>query len=168
MSVTVTKVSGKEETMKTKEYRVQLICIDDNKRYTINATGIDNITDEIPKVKTSHLPELLGLQNTSFRRGKRHVDLLIGIDQAHVHAGETKEVNHLIARKSPLGWVVFGGKAEGTPDAGTILHVKYASPIDLTDFWATESMGVTVRPCFCDAEKLTQIQRKEAKLIEES
>ena len=168
VSVTVTKVGGEEETMKTKTYRVELICIDDNKRYTVNAIGIDNISDEIPKVKTSHLPELLGLQNTSFRRGKGHVDLLIGIDQVHMHAGETKEVNHLIARKSPLGWVVFGGKAEETPDASAILHVKYASPIDLTDFWTTESIGVPVKSCFCDAEKLTQIEREEAKLIEES
>ena len=64
VSVTVTKVGDEEETMKTKEYRVQLICIDDNKRYTVNAIGIDNISDEIPKVKTSHLPELLGLQKT--------------------------------------------------------------------------------------------------------
>ena len=85
-----------------------------------------------------------------------------------MHAGETKEVNHLIARKSPLRWVVFGGKAEGTPDESATLHVKYASPIDLTDFWTTESMGVAVKSCFCDAEKLTQIEREEAKLIGES
>ena len=51
VSVTVTKVGDEEETMKTKEYRVQLICVDDNKRYTVNAIGIDNISDEIPKVK---------------------------------------------------------------------------------------------------------------------
>lgn len=79
MSVTVTKVGGEEETMKTEDYRVQLICIDDNKRYTVNAIGIDNISDEIPEVKTSHLPELLGLQNTSLLRGKGHVDLLISL-----------------------------------------------------------------------------------------
>ena len=32
VSVTVTKVGGEEETMKTKEYRVQLICFGDNKQ----------------------------------------------------------------------------------------------------------------------------------------
>ena len=131
--VSVTKVGDEEETMKTKEYRVQLICID-NKRYTVNVKGIANIRNEIPKVKTSHLTELLGLQNTSFRHWKGHVDLLIVIDQAHMHAGETKEVNHLIARKSPLGWVVFRGKADETPDASVILHVTYTLPIDVTDF----------------------------------
>ena len=53
-------------------------------------------------------------------------------------------------------------------DITSILHVKYASPIDLTDFWTTETMGVAVKPCVCDADKLTQTEREEAKLIEES
>ena len=75
-----------------------------------------------------------------------------------MHAGETKEVNHLIARKSSLGWVVFRGKTKETPDASAILHVKHTSPIDLTDFWTTESMGVAVKSCFCDPENLTQIE----------
>ena len=119
-------------------------------------------------MKTSHLPEALGVPDTRFRRGKGHVDLLIGIDHAHMHAGETRQVDHLLARKSPLGWVVFGGKPEQISDVTSILHVKYASPVDLTDFWTTETMGVAVKPCVCNADKLTQTEREEAKLIEES
>ena len=168
VSITITKVGGEEETMKTKEYNVQLTCIDNNKRFTVKAIGIHSISDEVPAVKTSHLPEVLGLPNTRFRRGKGHVDLLIGIDNAHMHAGETRQVDHLLARKSPLGWVVFGGKPEQISDVTNILHVKYASPIDLTDFWTTETMGVAVKPCVCNADKLTQTEREEAKLIEES
>ena len=168
VSITITKVGGEDETMKTKEYNVQLTCIDNNKRFTVKAIGIHSISDEIPAVKTSHLPEVLGLPNTRFRRGKGHVDLLIGIDHAHMHAGETRQVDHLLARKSPLGWVVFGGKPEQISDVTSILHVKYASPIDLTDFWTTETMGVAVKPCVCNADKLTQTEREEAKLIEES
>ena len=168
VSITITKVGGEDETMKTKEYNVQLTCIDNNKRFTVKAIGIHSISDEIPAVKTSHLPEVLGLPNTRFRRGKGHVDLLIGIDHAHMHAGETRQVDHLLARKSPLGWVVFGGKPEQISDVTSILHVKYASPIDLTDLWTTETMGVAVKPCVCNADKLTQTEREEAKLIEES
>ena len=119
-------------------------------------------------MKTSHLPEVLGVSNTRFRHGKGHVDLLIGIDHAHMHAGETRQVNHLLARKFPLGWVVFGGKLEQINDVISILHVKYASPIDLTEFWTTETLGVAVKPCVCNADKLTRTQREEAKLIEES
>ena len=109
VSITITKVGGEDETMKTKEYNVQLTCIDSNKRFTIKVIGIHSISDKIPAVKTSHLPEFLGVPNTRFLRGKGHVDLLIGMDHAHMHAGETRQVDHLQARKSPLGWVVFGG-----------------------------------------------------------
>lgn len=116
--------------MKTKEYNVQLTCIDSNKRFTIKAIGIHSISDKVPAVKTSHLPEVLGVPNTRFLRGKGHVDLLIGIDHAHMHSGETRQVDHLLARKSTLGWVVFGGKPEEISDVTSILHVKYASPID--------------------------------------
>ena len=168
VSITITKVGGEEESIKTKEYKLQLTCIDTSKRFTVKAIGVQSISDEIPTVKASHLPELLGLPNTRFCHGKGHVDLLIGIDHAHMHAGETIQVDQLLARKSPLGWVVFGGKPEQICDVTSILHVKYASPIELTDFWATETMGVAVKPCVCDADKLSQTEREEAKLIEES
>ena len=161
-------MGGEEETMKTEEYKVQLTSIDDNKRFTGKAIGIHSISDEIPAVKISHFPELLDLPNTNFRCDKGQVDLLIGIDHAHMHAGETRQVDNLLARKSPLGWVAFGGKPEQTSDVTSILHVKYASPVDLTDCWATETMGVAVKPCACDADKLTQTEREEAKLIEDS
>ena len=93
--------------MPLKEYNVQLTCIDNNNRFTIKAIGIHSISDKILAVKTLHLPEVLCVSNTRFRGGKGHVDLLIGIDHAHM-SGETRQVDHLLACKSPLGWVVFG------------------------------------------------------------
>ena len=81
-------------------------------------------------MKTSHFREVLGIPNTRFRRGKGHVDLLIDNDYVHMHAGETRQVDHLLARKSQLGWVVFGGKPEQISYVTNILHVKYSSPID--------------------------------------
>ena len=86
VSVTIAKVVGEEETMKTKEYKVQLTCTDNNKRFSVKAIGMHSISEEIPTVKTSHLPELLGLPNARFRCGKGHVDLLIGINHAYMHA----------------------------------------------------------------------------------
>ena len=68
VSITITKVGGEDETIKTKEYNVQLTCIDNNKRFTVKAIGIHGISDEIPAVKTSHLPEVFGVPNTRFRR----------------------------------------------------------------------------------------------------
>ena len=41
-------------------------------------------------------------------------------------------------------------------------------PEDLSDFWTTEAMGVAVTPCLCAADKLSPIEREEAKIIESS
>ena len=48
------------------------------------------------------------------------------------------------------------------------LHVKYQVPVSLTDFWTTETMGIEVKPCVCGLDKLSQIEREEKALIEES
>ena len=46
--------------------------------------------------------------------------------------------------------------------------MKFSSPVDIADFWKTESMGVDVRPCACVAGKLSQIEREGVKIIEDS
>ena len=38
--------------MRTKEYNVQLTCINNNKHFTVNVIGIHSISDEIASVKT--------------------------------------------------------------------------------------------------------------------
>ena len=38
----------------------------------------------------------------------------------------------------------------------------------MTDVWSTESMGVAIKPCNCEADKLSSFERKEAKTIEKS
>ena len=96
------------------------------------------------------------------------VDLLIGINHARMHTGETRQAGNLVARKSPLGWVVFGGTSQDAHETSRILHVKYTTPVDLSDFWTTEAMGVAVTPCLCATDKLSQIEREEAKAIESS
>jgi len=49
-----------------------------------------------------------------------------------------------------------------------VYHVAYATPLELTDFWKTETMGVEVRPCICDVDKSSQIEREEAEIISSS
>ena len=41
-------------------------------------------------------------------------------------------------------------------------------PEDLFDFLTTETMGAAVTPCLCAADKLSQIEREEGKIIESS
>ena len=113
----------------------------------MKASAIPSISDEITTVNTSLLPELLGLPDAKIHRGKEHVDLLIGIDHVHMHTGDTRQVEYLLVRNSPLVWVVFGGNPTATSYVTRILHVTFATPLDLYDFWTSETMVVMVKPC---------------------
>ena len=74
----------------------------------------------------------------------------------------------MVARKPPLGWVIFGAAPQGARQANQIFHVMHTMPVDLSDFWTTEAMGVAVTPCLCALDKLSQIEREEAKIMERS
>lgn len=167
-SVTIAKVGGEEETIRTKEYRVPVSSGDDHKKYSITAIGIPNISDDVAPAPITQMTELLGLSSEKIRRGRGPIDILIGIDHANMHTGQTRQAGELVARQTPLGWVVFGGSSGNVQPASRILFVKYATPVDLSDFWKTESMGVEVRPCVCEADKLSQVEREEAEVISKS
>jgi len=99
----------------------------------------------------------------------RAIDLLIGIYHARMHTGETRQARHVVARKSPLGWVIFGAAPQDAREVNRIFHVKYTIPVvDLSDFWTTEAIGVAVTPCLCASDKLSQIEREGVKIIERS
>ena len=87
-----------------------------------------------------------------------------------MHTGLTKQIDHFVARKSPLRWVFFGSLpgAVSAGDATRVVHVKYEVPVSLTDFWTTETMGVEVKPCVRGFDKLSRIEREGKALIEES
>ena len=110
----------------------------------------------------------LGLSKAKLHRGSGPVDILVGLDHPVLHTGETQKVQNLVARNSPLGWVIFGISPGSESQVNKVYHVKFSSPVDITDFWKTESMGVDVKPCVCEADKLSQIEREEAKIIEDS
>ncbi|XP_068711858.1 uncharacterized protein [Montipora foliosa] len=127
VSITITKVGGEEEEMTTKVFKVKVTSLDDQKTFTVQAIGIPCISDDVVDIKTRDIAELLNLKKEDLYRGKGPVDLLIGIDHARMHTGETRQAKHLVARKSPLGWVVFGGTSQDAPEASRTLHVKYTS-----------------------------------------
>ena len=120
--------------------------------------GIPCISSDITEIKLSHVAGIFGLREEEIRLRNGPIDLLVGIDHPKLHTGETREAINLIARQSPLGWVIF---------AATHGH-RVPTPIDMTDFWTTETMGVAAKPCECDADKLSAVERKELKIIEDS
>ena len=166
--VTLIKVGCQEEELHTKVYRVTVQSLENQSCHTIEAIGIPSVSDEISFVKIDEVIRKFGLSRGDIRRGTGDADLLIGIDQAKLHTGETKEAGNLVAGHSPLGWVIFGATTSQQLGTSRVNHVKFATPVDMTEFWSTESMGVSVKPCFCEPQRLSPIERKEAKVIEDS
>ena len=166
--ITITKVGGQEEELSTKSYQVRIRSLEDRSAHAIQAIGIPSISEDITDVKVADVARQLGLKKGQLRRGNGHIDLLIGIDQAKLHTGETRQAGNVVARHSPLGWVVFGEVLGKQSETSHVYNIKLETPVDMTDFWTTESMGVSVQPCNCEAGKLSQVEWEEAKIIEES
>ena len=81
---------------------------------------------------------------------------------------DTKQSGNLVARNSPLGWVVFGAASRKIQQANSVLLVSYSTPVDLSKFWTMKAMGVAVKPCISSTDKLTQLEREETRIIQSS
>ena len=110
----------------------------------------------------------IGLKKNVLSRGSGKLDLLIGIDHANMHTSKMKQVGNLVARHSPLGWLVFGATLGSAAVVNKVFRVGVSVPVEMNEFWSTESMGVEIKPCMCETEKLTQVEREEGKIIEHS
>lgn len=136
--------------------------------HTVTAVGIPSISSDITEIKLSHVAGIFGLTEEEIRLRIGPIDLLVGIEHPELHTGETREAITLIARQSPLGWVKFGATHGKHWQVNRVFSVNVPTPIDMTDFWTTETMGVAAKPCECDADKLSAVERKELKIIEDS
>ena len=169
VTITLAKVGGEEEELTTKLFRVRIRSLANRcEIHTITAVGIPCISSDITEIKLSHLAGFFGLGETEICRKDGPVDLLVGIDHPKLHTGETREAANLIAWQSPLGWVVFGATPGIPTQVNRVFNVKVPTPVDMTDFWTTETMGVAAKPCGCGVEKLSPVERREVKVIEDS
>lgn len=168
-TIYITKVGGTEEELNTKIYKVPIYTRNNTPVQSIYAVGIKQISDETNTVNTDSIAQQLDVPVSDVKRKVGPIDILIGINYPSFHAGETKEKDGLVARHSPLGWVVFGcNSSKSTDQHSQVLHVRPASPVDLTDFWKTETMGVNTHPCTCKSSELTTEERMELDIIEKS
>ena len=146
VTITIAKVGGEEEELITKLFRVRIrSLVSRNVIHTVTAVGILCISSDITEIKLSHVAGIFAL-----------------------HTGETREAANLIARQSPLGWVIFGATPGKHEQVDCVFSVKVPMPIDMTDFWTTETMGVAAKPCECAADKLSPIEQRGLKIIEDS
>jgi hypothetical protein len=167
--IVITKVGGTEEELDTKIYKVPVSTHDGKRVQVVQAVGIPHISDDMNHVNLNRISDTFGIPIDQLKRKSGPVELLIGINYPHFHVGETRIKDGLAVRKSPLGWVAFGADNEQTqPKANQVMNVRLAAPIDLTEFWTTESMGVSISPCKCPPNKMTEEEQKGLKLIEES
>ena len=169
VSITMTTVGRKEEELKTKMYEVLIRSKENNSLFSVNTVGIPYISDEVTEVEVEAIESyLVGLAKNTLSCGSFKVDVFIGIDHANMHTGKSKQVGNLVARHSPLGWLVSGATQNNPAAVNKVLRVGLSVPVEMTEFWSTESMGVAIQPCLCEAEKLSQVEREEGKMIEES
>ena len=77
--------------------------------------SIKAISQDVLAVQVKPMTRLLGLESEKLWRGQGAIHLLIEIDHAHMHTGQTKQSGHLVPRKTLLGWVIFGSSSENIP-----------------------------------------------------
>jgi hypothetical protein len=91
--------------------------------------GIPSISSDISVIQPDDIAETFGFGKEKIRSENGPVDVLVGIDHPKLHTGETRESGNLVARQSPLGWVVFGEMSESC-DVSQVFNVKSSKPID--------------------------------------
>jgi len=154
VTMTIAKVGGDEEQLVTKVYEVRVRSLENRATHVIKAIGIPSISSDTPSVNFEEIAKAFGISKSKIWRKDGPVDILVGIDNPMLHIGETRQQCDLVARHSPLGWVLFGA-TQGENVTSRVFHVKTLAPstVDMVDFWSTELMGVSVIECSCETEK---------------
>ena len=101
--------------------------------HIITAVGLPSISDGIADIKVEGITSHLQLRRADIHRDNGPIDQLVGIDHPKFHGGETREGGTFTARKSPLGWVIFGADSSVKTHHWTVMHAKLASPVNLRD-----------------------------------
>ncbi|XP_041467176.1 uncharacterized protein LOC121417521 [Lytechinus variegatus] len=162
--VNVTKVGDEMEEYNTMLYKVKVQGINRHQSYNVSAIGLDVINNSITSVSIEELGVIFNLRKDEIHRGDGPIDILIGTDHSKMHVGYTKIQGNLVARLSPLGWVIFGSTTENY-SAGAVLHITVNNSVDLREFWTTEGMGVCHDPQRCQSNKMTKLEDEEFRVI---
>ena len=168
ITINITKVGGHVEEVQTKLYRMRLQSCEGKQANRVSVLGLDCINNNVSEVQVDELARTFHLKKDLLHYGFGSIDVLVGIDHAKLHKGETREKGNVLTRHSPLRWVVYGATSEQQPTKSTVLNVMLANPVDLKDFWTTESMGVCHDPEQCQLNGLSKQEEEECKLISDS
>ncbi|CAB3997944.1 PREDICTED: uncharacterized protein LOC107337338 [Paramuricea clavata] len=102
VSITIRKVGGEEEVLATKVYQVPITSLESGAKFTVKAVGIPHISDDISNINIGEMAKGIGIPEVKIYRECGPIDMLIGIDHAYMHTGDSKKVGNVVARHSPL------------------------------------------------------------------
>lgn len=170
--IRIVTVGGREELFETKAYKLQVQAVDGSSRYSLKVIAIPKIGEDIKTVNPKQWSGVLENHAATLNRGSGPVDILIGIDHAKFHTGNTEVLEQFALRNSILGPVIFGSTSIDPEKTFSLYHVALPEPVDITAFWTSEQMGVALNPC-CSKPKrgekfMTPMEKTEAKMIRES
>lgn len=135
------------------QVRIRSRAKENNSLFSVNAIGIPYISDEVSEVELDAIERYLGLKKNVLSRGSGKLDVLIGIDHASMHTGEIKQVGNLVARLSSLGWLVFSAAQNSPAAVNKVLRVGVSVPVEMTEFWSTESGWASKFSHVCSKQK---------------
>nr|XP_054755275.1 uncharacterized protein LOC129261240 [Lytechinus pictus] len=170
ITVVISKLGGVEEEVITNEYKVNVKELGGRNSLPVTVISLPHIsaTDSVPEEYLQSAAKQLKIDRKMVNRHGGEIDLLVGSDHPKFHGGESKESHKFTARHSHVGWVILATLPHKRMEPSKVLHVQLAKPVDLTEFWTTESMGVKDIDCQCQPPGMTKADKEEYDLIERS
>lgn len=162
ITLNIIKVGGSEEVLDTYLYNINIKSMINESVHNLTVVGMPRITETFSNADVNYIASCFKLKPQELLFGHGEIDILVGIDHAYMHSGEVLNSGDMVARKSPLGWVVLGGNSSNL-NMNSVLNITLK---DMNQFWSTESMGVNKKECSCQAENLEQNALFELKEIE--
>ena len=152
ITVEITTLGGEKSLLHTRAYKMKVSPQQGNP-YSLIGVGVPEIAS-VPKMSSNLRANVERELGEPIHRGSGAVDVLIGINYPRMHTGSCIDVGNYVTRKTPLGWVVFGADTDGVTSTQNrpVLLVNLAQPVDMSQFWSTEEMGVKLPGCECDTK----------------
>lgn len=153
VSLDLSGVGNKTETLHTKLYKVPLLDKEKNLR-NVHAFGMKEITSKFGKVDVSKAAKLFGLEEDVLSRPVGNVDLLVGYGRSSLFPRPKETVDDLTLHESQFGtgYVLGGedGTKETTDGANFTSIVAHAmvKNVKTLDFISAEAFGIDA-PRYC-------------------
>ena len=179
IQITVIKVGGKRERIKSFEYNLPLLD-KDGQEVLLQVYGINQISTSIERVIVDSVVKLFpNISCEDVARPVGEIDVLVGLEYAGFHPVREDNVGHLLLLANQFGKCLGGSHSmlhEGTRKLIQHVTIHHIRSIDIQDFYDIESLGVSCSPkcggCKCGrcpigSNPYTIREERELKLIDD-